>query len=100
VEAAYEPASAGILAGVLPVGVSPARMPALPESARGFMVLMRVHKTAASPRVSTGSRRRPASGQLLQRPHGNRRFHDSTIQRFNAFNDSRLFPVTLLGQSF
>src|SRR6266567_5495155 len=36
----HEPGSAGILAGVLPVRVSPARMGALPESAPGLMVSM------------------------------------------------------------
>ncbi len=39
-EPLHEPGSAGILAGVLSGGVSPARMPALPESARGFLVTM------------------------------------------------------------
>src|SRR5438552_10186144 len=40
-EALHEPGSAGIPAGVLPVGVSPARMPALPKSASRFMGPMR-----------------------------------------------------------
>jgi hypothetical protein len=97
------------------------RAPAIPRALRRFQPIlidcqsalpdraMPVHRPdAQSPDCRVSSRQQAPKGraaldQSLQRAAWQSpisRSNASTLQRFNAFNDSRLFPVTLSRQSF